>query len=124
MPKKEKRYSKFITYALLVLSIFFLYSTLGSIMRVKKAKDQILDSYDQIVGLKKEKEDLQERLEEIRSEEFVEKQLRDGLGLAKEGDLVIILPEDEKLRQLVPKMDFRKESLPDPNWKKWLKLFL
>lgn len=93
-------------------------------MRVKKAKDQILDSYDQIVGLKKEKEDLQERLEEIRSEEFVEKQLRDGLGLAKEGDLVIILPEDEKLRQLVPKMDFRKESLPDPNWKKWLKLFL
>ena len=66
---------------------------------------------------------MQEKLDKVQSEEFIEKQLRDILGMVREGEIVIILPEDDIVRSFAPKFEKEEEVLPDPNWKKWLKLF-
>ena len=44
--------------------------------------------------------------------------------MAKEGEIVVILPDPETVRKFAPSIYTEEEPLPDPNWKKWLKLFL
>ena len=44
--------------------------------------------------------------------------------MAKEGEIVVILPDEHILRKLAPDREIEEEVLPDPNWKKWMKLFL
>jgi hypothetical protein len=83
----------------------------------------IEEAQEQVDKLKEENQRLEEKIKEVRNIEFVEKQLRDKLGLAKEGEIVIVLPEDEVLRKLAPKIEEEEEVLPDPNWKKWMQLF-
>ncbi len=43
--------------------------------------------------------------------------------MAKEGEIIIVLPDEEILGTLAPNLEEEEEALPDPNWKKWLKLF-
>ena len=66
---------------------------------------------------------MEQRLAEVKGEEYIEKQLRDNLGLAKEGEIVVVLPDEEILRKIAPSVPEEEDILPDPTWKKWLKLF-
>jgi 2-phospho-L-lactate guanylyltransferase (CobY/MobA/RfbA family) len=74
--------------------------------------------------LQRENRKLKRDLQEKESEEFIEKELRNKLNLAKKGEIVVVLPDEEILRKLAPERVEEEEALPDPNWKKWLKLFL
>jgi phosphoglycerate-specific signal transduction histidine kinase len=85
-------------------------------MKIEKEKEKI-------EKLKKEKEELQKDVEMARSEEFIEKQLRDNLGLAKEGEIVVILPDYETVKKFAPGIEEEEDLLPEPNWKKWVNLF-
>jgi cell division protein FtsB len=108
----------------LILIIFVLvFSLARNITRINKASLKIQEAELRVEELKKENEELEKKLEVVK-EEFVEKQLREKLGLAKEGEIVVILPDEEVLRKLAPSYEEEEETLPDPNWKKWLKLFL
>lgn len=65
--------------------------------------------------------ELKEELEYVESEKFAEKEARDRLNMAKEGEVLVVLPED-----FAPP-DFQKPKVSDEdlaNWQKWLKLFL
>jgi cell division protein FtsB len=65
--------------------------------------------------------ELKEELEYVESEKFVEKEARDRLNMAKEGEVIVVLPED-----LAPP-DFQKPQSSNEdlaNWQQWLKLFL
>ncbi len=85
-------------------------------LKIEKEKEKI-------EKLKQENEELQKNLEIVKSEEFIEKQLRDKLGMAKEGEIVVILPDAEEVKKFAPRIDEEEEVLPDPNWKKWIHLF-
>lgn len=63
------------------------------------------------------------QINETRTEEYIETELRQKLGLTRENEIVIILPEDEVVRRFAPNQELYTEELPDPNWKKWVKLF-
>ena len=63
-------------------------------------------------------------MEKVQSDIYIEKQMRDKLGLAKEEEVVIIMPDEEILRKLAPTYPEEEQTLPDPNWKKWAQLFL
>ena len=55
----------------------------------------------------------------IKSERFVEGEIRDKLGFAKDGEEVVIVPSDEKVGD---EDEIKKKTLP--NWKKWRNLLL
>lgn len=117
---KLERFSKLVLIGFaLILSL----SLTRSIAGIKSADEKIDEARERVEKLKKEGEELEIKLEEVKSEEFVEKQLRDKLGLAKEGEIVVILPEDDIVRKFAPNMEEEEEILPDPNWKKWIHLF-
>ena len=67
--------------------------------------------------LKKENTELKQKLAEVNTLEFVEKQARDKLNLQKEGEIVVVLPKEE-----VAGISTHAEEDP-ANWQKWWKLF-
>ena len=105
-------------------AIFLTISLIRNIGGTRGSLDRIEKKEGEITGLERKNRELKETLEKVQNEAFIEKQIRDQLGLAREGEIVLVLPEDEVLRKLVPKLPEEEEELPDPVWKKWMKLFL
>ena len=118
-----ERVKKLSSLFLLLISIALSLSLYRSITRTGAVNLGIEEAQEQVDKLKEENQRLEEKIKAVRNIEFVEKQLRDKLGLAKEGEIVIVLPEDDVLRKLAPKIEEVEEVLPDPNWKKWAKMF-
>ena len=115
---KVSKYLIYIMFLLLSLSVYRNISKIGSIY--KKIEDKEAD----VRKLEEENQNLERKVEEVTSDDYIEKQIRDKLGLAKEGEIVLVLPEPEVLKKFAPKIEEEEEILPDPNWKKWIKLFL
>ena len=85
----------------------------------------LVRSYQKAAKTKALVEREKKKIEELKSqnEKFIEKQLRDRLGLAKAGEIILVLPDAETLKKLAPKVGEEVETLPDPPWKKWVDLF-
>jgi cell division protein FtsB len=120
----KKTLEKFTGYIALGIAVLLVFSLLGSISKIRDVNTKIDKEREVLEKLKKDNENLQKDLQKAQSEEFIEKQLRDKLGMAKEGEIVVILPDEETVKKFAPSIDIEKEPIPDPNWKKWLKLFL
>jgi len=117
---KLKSYSTYVGIALVLL---FILSLVRNFSKIGGAKKRIDAAQERVTRLKEENEEAKKRLAEVKGEEYIEKQLRDKLGLAKEGEIVIVLPDEETLRKIAPTLAEEEDVLPDPTWKKWLKLF-
>lgn len=117
-------FKKAIGYGALLLVILMSASIARNIRKVISIRGEVANEREKIESLRKENEELQKRVTETQSDEFIEKQIRDKLGLVKEGEIVVVLPDEEILRSLAPNVSEEEDFLPDPNWKKWLKLFL
>lgn len=64
----------------------------------------------------KKNRQLKEKLAEVQSESYVEKQAREKLNLAREGEVVVILPK------ITPEPEV-EEPREIPNWQKWIEIF-
>jgi len=117
-------FKKFVGYFILLLLVLMTASIIRNIGKVRAIRNEVAKEKERIEKLKAENEELQRKIEETQSDEFIERQIRDKLGLTKEGEIVVVLPDEEILRSLAPKIENEEDTLPDPNWKKWLKLFL
>ncbi len=111
-------------YFILCLIILFSVSLYKNALNVRMVEKKISDKDKEVQKKRDEQSELQKKLEYTQSQEFMEKQLRDKLGLAKEGEIVVVLPPPEVLRKFAPKHEDEVVKLPDPNWKKWVDLFL
>jgi len=114
---------KSLRYIFIALFLVLSISLIRNIIKISQAGKVVGEASLRVEILKEENLKLQERLSEVQGEAYVEKELRDKLGLAKEGETVLVLPEEDIVRSLAPKLTEEEETLPDPNWKKWLKLF-
>ncbi len=117
---KLKGYSRLVALGLTILLIV---SLVRNIRKTLEAEDRIGRKEVRVAELEKENQELQERLENITGEEFAERQLREKLGLAKEGETIVVLPDEEVLRALAPERREPEVTLPKPNWKEWANLF-
>jgi len=114
---------KSLRYIFIALFLVLSISLIRNIIKISQAGKVVGEASLRVEMLKEENLKLQERLNEVQGEAYVEKELRDKLGLAKEGETILVLPEEDIVRSLAPKPAEEEETLPDPNWKKWLKLF-
>lgn len=115
--------AKFRTYILILLCVLFTISMIRTVIKVNAAKNRVVAERERVEKLKEESLILENQLKIIQGNEFLEKQLRDKLGLAKEGETVLILPDQESLKKLVPPILDEEETLPLPIWRKWVQLF-
>ena len=71
-------------------------------------------------ALKKEKQRLEAEFDYMKTNEFLEREARDNLGLVRKGETVVILPsESDNGRDKVQQGNNRGTS----NWKQWWQLF-
>lgn len=120
----KKSVERLSNYLLLFFLVLLFLSLVRNTFRINKAKDKVQKAEERLEKLREEKEELELKLKFVKSEEFIEKQVRDKLGLVREGEIVVILPEDEIVKKFAPLHYEEEEVLPDPNWKKWMQLFI
>ncbi len=112
-------------YGLPLLAVFVLISLVRNMSLLILARQRLTEAQTHLEDQKKTVEATKEQLERVENTQYQETVIRDKLGLAKEGEYVFVLPDDETLKNLSPRVERKKEyQLPDPNWKKWLKLFI
>jgi cell division protein FtsB len=121
--KIKNKLKVYLNYLILLIVISLFFSLLRNISRIKKTSLRVKEAEERVSKLQEENEKLEIRINEVQSVFFVEKQVRDKLGLAKENEVVVVLPDDEILRKLAPRHEEEEAELPDPNWVKWAKLF-
>lgn len=111
-----------VTAILLIFGLYLIVSFSRDIFDlIQRSKEQEKEQLE-LEKLEIRQEELKKQLEYVKSSEFVEKQAREKLGLAREGEVVVILPEnvEEIIRGNQSEISAHQEI---PNWKKWLKLF-
>lgn len=117
-------FSRLIRLVLAGILLLIVISAIHGILRLSSSGSRIGEAEEKLVEVKREQEELKKELERVQSNHYAEQQTRDKLGMAKEGEIVIVLPEEEMLRRLSPR---RAENeiltTSDSNWKKWAKLF-
>jgi cell division protein FtsB len=121
--KTKGTFNKLINYGILIVLLLLCLSLVRSINRTRMALTQISDVQKRVDDLKQQNLDMEKRLQEENTAEFMEKQLRDKLNMVKTGEIVVILPDPEIVRKYAPKVEEKEIALPDPNWKKWMKTF-
>ena len=119
-----KKLKFFTNIGIILVTLFFGVSLIKNIARVSKVKARIAEAEARAAKLNQDNKELKTRLAEVNSDFFVEKKLRDNLGLAKEGETVVVLPEAEILRKLAPDVPQEATALPEANWEKWVHLFV
>ena len=123
-PKKSFIESKIVTLLLLVFLFVLAVSFLQNISKLRLAREIIKSEKDTNDEIAEQVLELQEELGEARSDEFLEEQLRDGLGMAKRGEVVLVMPEEEYIKSLVSLSPDSSEEQARPNWQKWIEVFL
>ena len=114
---------KLVSYGLWLMVIILAFSVFQNAKKAADTKNQIQREREKVAKMKVQNEELEKRVSEAQSLSYIEKQVRDRLGLVKAGESIVILPDESVLRSLAPNVDHEKNTLPDPNWKKWEKLF-
>lgn len=107
--------------------ILFMAMLVGVILAVNSAKrihsfsqtaQKVQEAEDRLEKLRKENEALKNELKYKESSEFAEREIRNKLGLVREGEAIVVIPQelDEKAQE------YGKEDTR-PNWQKWRDLF-
>ncbi|MFZ3301652.1 MAG: septum formation initiator family protein [Microgenomates group bacterium] len=107
----------------IILFLILASSSLKSLNRIKEGDALIEKTRVRLEKIDQENQKLAEQLQLTSSSEFVEKQMRNKLGLAKEGEIIIVLPEPDIVKRLTPILPKDEEVKLKPNWQKWLELF-
>lgn len=116
-------FKRFLGFATWVLIAILVISTIKNINRVINIKKQVEEERKKVEKLEADNAKLQERIMETQGSEYIEKQIRNKLGLAKTGEAIVVLPDEEIIKSFAPPNTVDEETLPDPNWVKWRKLF-
>ena len=104
-----------------IAAVFITWSLIGQIMTTLKSGDRLQEATERLHLLEVKNKELKKRLEEVKTPAFLEEQARDKLGLVRDGETIVIIPE-EKLNQVMGVTE-KLEEIKLPNWMGWLKLF-
>ena len=115
---------RFLDTFILIIALILIASSVRSIVRIRKAGGELFKVEEEVEKIEFENQELRMRLDESQSNEYIEKQLRDKLGLARDDEVVVILPSEEVIRKFAPIRQEEQETLPEPNWKRWVNLFI
>lgn len=110
--------TKTIIPLIIILILLFIIKNIAESIIVLNQNSHILINLKNEEELAKQKNKfLKERLNYVTSQEFIENEAREKLGMVKNGENIILIPPPGKEEK---KKNQRNEL---PNWEKWKRLF-
>lgn len=111
---------RIVNFTILIIGVGLIINLSRDILRLLRAGDRIKQAQLRVEELEKEHLQLKELKGYYQSEEFIEEQARNKLNLAREGEIIVILPPN--IEELV---GWQEEEKPQelPNWQRWFRLF-
>jgi len=107
-----------------ILSIFGVYLIIvlsRELWRILGTSSRFEVAEEKVEQLTLEQEELKQELAESETDAFVEKEARDKLLYAREGEVVVLLPQVDQVDQVNQVDNVEERELK--NWEKWWKLF-
>ncbi|MDO8488269.1 MAG: septum formation initiator family protein [bacterium] len=89
-----------------------------ALWKLWKTGEQVSLATSQLQQEQLKNQQLKQRLAEISSPEFIEREARDKLGYGREGETTLILPDPSTNQSTLGESDIR------PNWRKWWDLYI
>ena len=114
----HKHHIPLLPLAALVGLLVTIFGLSQSVVRLMGRKGMLKTKQEELVRLQKEQENLQNKLDLAQTPEFIEKEARERLNLAKVGETIILVESGDTQAQIQ-----EKETIIVPNWKKWWHLF-
>jgi len=118
----SKAQNRIVTLLLIIFFMLFISSLSQTSKKIQKVNLEVTLREEELKKLKEEQSELKIQLEEITSQEYIERQLRNELGLTKENEIVLVLPPDDILIKLLPVVEEEVVEIK-PNWRKWAEVF-
>jgi cell division protein FtsB len=109
--------SKLLTGLIIIVGLYLIVSFSREIVGLLNKTKEIGKEQEKLEKLKTDNIALKQQLEYVQSNEFVEKEARDKLGMAKDGEAVVLMPENTSTSET----QIQQEE--SSNWKKWWQLF-
>lgn len=106
-----------ILFLAFVFAIFLIINGIRRLITFKGTSEKVGEAEEKLENLKSENERLKQEFAYKKSDQFKEKEIRDKLGLVKEGETLVIVPKDDE------RLTTNDESENKPNWEKWKELF-
>jgi cell division protein FtsB len=106
-----------VIFAALVLAGLF--KQINQALEAGKRLDQAADD---VAKLQDKNSQLHAKLDQTKSISFVEETARNDLNMAKSGETIVIIPQEQIRAVLAAQTHI--EPPPVPNWQGWLKLFV
>lgn len=112
-----------VRWIVICISIFIIISLSRSVADLWQRRSIVEQERKRLSELEKKHTELTEKFETVQTPAFVEREARERLGMAKEGETIIIL-EDSSMPQdlkFVRSNNDTPEQLP--YWKRWWQVF-
>ncbi|MCS7092090.1 MAG: septum formation initiator family protein [Patescibacteria group bacterium] len=122
--KKDNGFSKPLFYAGILVFAVLLYSLIRTYGQYLRSKEIVAKSEEKVAKELEKQKELKDELIQTENIYFTEKILRDKLGMAREGEIVFILPSEDELRKIAPKYEKKTQESKISNWERWLNVFL
>lgn len=108
---------KIIFVIIVIILLFMINDLVRSMWDIWQKKDVVSEAQSQLDFQKQENQRLKSALAYSKTPEFIEKQARDKLFMAKQGEQKILIPQESQNSQNLQNQE------NEPNWKKWWDLF-
>lgn len=112
---------KIILGVTILIVLIIAYNLLVQISDALKSGERLSNSADVVYKLEAANRELKKKLTQTESQEFIEQQARNKLGLGKSGETLVIIPEDRLKSVLGATQSAQIVRLP--NWLGWWKVF-
>ncbi len=106
-------------WLIFVIGLILAFRTGYRIWRLIEVRKIVFDTRLRTQEVYSESELLTKRLIEVSGDAFVEREVRDKLGMGKEGEVIVILPQITN-----DKSQMTNQSENKSNWKKWWDLYI
>jgi len=113
-------YKKIAFFACVLILLLTINDLAHSIYTIWQKQDLIVQAQNNLDSEKKENQQLKQKITQVNQPQFIESQARNNLLLAKQGEGVVIMPDNKLVASPSPAP---KQIDTRPDWKKWWDTF-
>jgi len=114
--------SKWSYWLLIVLVTSLIVNLSRSLIRIWQSQAHLKKAEEALIEAQKENQELKQQKALLQTQDFIEEEARNKLFMAKEGEMVVLLPEEIEFLQDEARPVIKVEDLAV--WRQWLELFL